>query len=410
MLYRTLPLLLALGPWVQDPGTTTDPRDAATSADATASSRAAARPSQDEPVERICRQLVAEAYQGSSSAFTAVYDAARVRDFALRDLDPTSAQLAFADGVLERMDPWSEVLRIVDAGGDVQFLRATPEEGSTVALLRLTLGPEFDYHRYRFVRGAGGAPAIVDVFRLSEGDSLTSMLADLVRACPADGGRPPLLDALATLADHVEAEDAPGGLRALAALPPELRTHPDVMRAWVELARLQGPEEWAAAIDEFERTFPQRTDALYMRLALGLEEEDEAAQRDAIARLLKETHDPAFAEYLRGHLALEVEEWDAARDHLQRALGFQPSYEDPLWDLLVVHQEAGDFASYARVLERLEFRFGYTFEDLRSDPTYEAFVLSDAFDGWNARREARLKQRAALQTTPKSKRQRSGGD
>jgi len=349
-----------------------------------------------EVAELACQRALDAAYRGDARPFARLYDPLVVRERALAGLELEDGALRFADEVLRSLDPWTELTRVIEAGGDVRCLRAWVDGGATVVLVRLTLGIDFDYHRYFFGRDAAGRPRIVDVVRLSEGEGMAAALRGLVEALPEGAAHPPVLDAIAQLGGFIEQGDVEGGLRALALLPSDLRENADVMRAWVDLASLQGPEEWNRAIDQFEARFPSRTDALFARLGYGIEYADDAAREVAVARLLRETSDSAFVEYLLGHLDLTRGQWDAARAHLEAALVREPGYEDPLWDLLQVHAAAEDFSSYGAVLERLELRFGYAFADLASDPHHAAFTASGEFAGWEARR----KERAARKDRP----------
>lgn len=354
----------------------------------------ATEPSPVERVEGACRRFVAGAYRGDRAPFARLYDTARLREVALTGIDLGPGRARFADAVLDSLDPWPETVAVLEAGGDLRFLRAWEEDGTLLALFRLTLLTDFDYHRYTFAPAPapGGELTVVDVHRFSEGEGLVASVRSLVLASGPDGEPPPLLATLGAVSARVEAGDLAAARRAFGDLPAELADEPDVLHAWVDLAALESGDAWADAIARYEELHPDRTDALHARLTLGLAHDSRETTEAAIQRLFDRVGDAAFVEYLRGSLDRRAGEWEAARAHYRRALGFEPAYEDPLWDLLTVDEELGDFVDFGRVLDRLELRFGYDFGEAVLEERYAAFVASAAYPAWSKRRAVRVER------------------
>lgn len=355
------------------------------------------------PVERVagaCRRFVAGAYRGDRAPFARLYDRARIRDVAVAGLEMTPGRAAFAEEVLTSLDPWDELVAVLEAGGDLRFLRAWEADGTLLALCRVTLLTEFDYHRYTFAPTPAGELTVVDLHRFSEGEGLVASVRSLVAASGPAGEPPPLLEALGEVVAGMEADDLPAARRAFARLPANLATEPDLLHTWVELAAREDGDAWADAIERFEELHPDRTDALHARLTLGLTHDSRAVTEAAIQRLFDRTQDAAFVEYLRGSLDRRVAAWESARSHYRRALGFEPAYEDPLWDLLQVNEALGDFEDYGRVLDRLELRFGYDFAEALLEDRYAAFVASAAYPRWLQRRTERLDRVRRRQERP----------
>lgn len=118
-----------------------------------------------------------------------------------------------------------------------------------------------------------------------------------------------------------------------------------------EQAQREGPQTFFAAVSELEKIVAEAPDALSPKILLtrfyqGLQQGDRAIplMQDALKK------DPfnARIHYELGNLYVALEQWDNARESLQRSLELEPAQPNALANLATVSMQLGDGLDYLR--------------------------------------------------------------
>ncbi|MGE9296125.1 MAG: tetratricopeptide repeat protein, partial [Puniceicoccales bacterium] len=107
----------------------------------------------------------------------------------------------------------------------------------------------------------------------------------------------------------------------------------------------------------------------------------------AVERLEKYSGTPdAVLLSMRGNILLMNGDADAAIAVAREGIQAEPGEDDPYWTLADAQARSGEYASAVATFKQLESLFGYEFDYdyYRSQPDYEAFAKSPAFERWAA--------------------------
>ncbi|MEE8468826.1 MAG: M28 family peptidase [Planctomycetota bacterium] len=288
---------------------------------------------------------------------------------------------------------WQWVLGFAEEQGEVTVQAVELEEGDALLSLRLTSDTRFDYYRMRVARDTAGGLRVVDVHQFSEDCWLSERMAREHCAIAADPGcleqgrTPAGLLPRERLTEMVDAGDL-GLVAFLATLDESELRDPELLYTLLVAACDAGAQPWEAAYSANLAARPDSSVLPWAMLDLNVNEastEDLARALDALQRL---TGDASFVAYRRGLHAWYRDDNQLAREHLERAIELEPTFEDPYWTLLGVFQDLGDFRSFGELLDRVEQRLEVDMgpEEIEASGRFTEFVASDAYQAWKSGR------------------------
>lgn len=284
----------------------------------------------------------------------------------------------------------ANLLKEVKAGGTVTF-RGLGRKGNddVIRLRMISAGGAFNYFELVTVRGAGGAPRVVDVYDLAEGATFSSNIRRLALIALAEANMG-LLDRLtgkeqvflknASVIKQLTAARVAGkhaeALAIYEKLPKEVQEEPVFMRQAVYAAMEVDEGRYRRAMERYIKAFPDDPAANVMAVDACFLRKDWPGALTAIDRIERYVGaDDGWMEMLRGSVAKTAGDLKSARQHFALAAQREPAMSQAHANLLDLALTAKDWAGVASALTAME-RSGQAIADLRKVEGFEGFVAS----------------------------------
>ncbi len=240
----------------------------------------------------------------------------------------------------------------------VTLLRVRDVDGQPAPLLRVLGDDGLNYLQFTLTKDARGETRAVDIYPFAAGEPMSAAMAGLARGTMAEG---PLagftleqaidrVDRAASAGDHAEA------IRMLDEMPENVRTTKAIQLKRLQLAANVGGIDYASAIADFERRFPDDP-ALAMVSLDGLSMRGDwvgaAAQVARIEALVG--GDPHLGG-MRASLLMKAGRDDDGLTLARTTLSAAPDTTSA-WDALVMGlAHKGEFAGIAKAIEEMRTR------------------------------------------------------
>ena len=312
---------------------------------------------------------------------------------------PEGYEEGFRRGALDA-DPLG--VRLVEniqrTGGTLAFLRILPDEPPR-ALFRLVSDEGLNYHAFELQRGPKSRIVWADVYIYASAEFFSETLRRVYLESVAESGvglvdrllgqDRDFLDHLAEIREfgaHARQGAHAEALRVYKSLPESVRLSKAMLLLRIHVAGEVDTEEHLAALADFERCFPD-SPALQLLLVdrhiLHGEWDKALALTDAIDSLVG---GDLYLDLMRAAIHSNRGDYSKAKALVESVVERDPRLEEEAcYTLADAALLAEDHRTTAKMLIRLEKKFGVEWEDLTLYEEFAGFVRSPEYAKWRER-------------------------
>jgi hypothetical protein len=304
----------------------------------------------------------------------------------------------FTAGVLEtvRMSGGlaTQVAAAVEQGGSYRLLRTHRVDGQPRVLFRLLLpeGAGVNYHDLTFTRDAAGKLRISDVHLALSGEFLSDTLRRAYLPVVAkvsglklnerDAAYVIHLDDLSKMVSEAGEERFSEALVIFRGLPAPLQADKNILLIRLQAAQKVSDEEYAQAIDDLVRQFPNDSSVALLTIDGYLLQGHFARALSSVDKLDQALGGDPYLNVLRAGIHYQAGDLAAAEIAARKAMAAEPTLEDAYWQVATVSLDTESYDTTVEMLDLLQQRFGVELEDLTKVPEYADFVKSPQYRKW----------------------------
>lgn len=288
-----------------------------------------------------------------------------------------------------------DIAGTVEKGGDFRLLGFREKGEKQFALFRILL-PKFrevNYQQVELVRGADGKIRATEIstFRLDPpySDEIRAMLFDSLTLAghPDVGTDKRQLLAYIQLRDFVRQNHPREAIALYRRLPNEIQKSRRCAIWYVLACGQTSPELYIAAMDEFQRLFPQDASLPLMQLESATLRRDSAAQEKAIHQLRTVVWDDPFLSAYLAFVLLENGKLEEARREAGSAFDREPTLRVAHWARAAVLAKTQQYDELVQLLDEYARQFSarLDFNDWLALPVFETFRQSNPYHDWKER-------------------------
>lgn len=362
-----------------------------------------AQPVSEQECRDFARSVTKAVAAGDLEGLNGLFDWSQLYDVVLSGMEMTTRRrrdlvLELRGGMNRDYSFTSQMIKNVEAGGTLDYLRTRDDQGRHVILYRM-LRPistgGVDYVEFVPGRGADGEVRAVDVYFFSTADFFTTSLRHILLPILATESRT-FVDRLIT-GERDFVHDFPqvvkmaglineGHMReALAIVPglkPETRRQKAVLVNRLRAAQVIDDNEYSAVLEEFRRAYPHDPCLDLILVDYYVLKKEFVRARESADRLDEAVGGDPYLDVLRANVNMVAGDLKAARDLANRAIKREPGLVPAYVSLLAVSVQEKNFGESLNMLKMLDQKHKIKIGDLTAVPEYSGFVKSPQYQEW----------------------------
>lgn len=301
--------------------------------------------------------------------------------------------LAAAGGFL------GQVVQVSKEGGSFTLLRIRQNHGRQVMLFRL-IHPDsssgLNYLELVPRRGKDGQIRVVDIYSFLEGEFVSASMRRAILPLVAEQSRSAISKLVLGEQDYVldvrriregnrllKQGKPAEALKIYKSLRPGTRKLKDILLGQMRAAQEANDDrEYAAVIDEFQRTFPDDPCGDFISIDGLLMRKEYNKAMEAMDRVDRSLGGDPYLKVLRAGICESRGDREGARQFIRRAIAEEPTLIDAHWSLVGYALEAKDHKGTLDALKEIHRRFAMEFGDMTKLPEYADFVKSPQYREW----------------------------
>jgi tetratricopeptide (TPR) repeat protein len=251
------------------------------------------------------------------------------------------------------------------------------------------------YHDFLLTRSPDGRLGLEDVYMLNTGEMLSQTLRRLLLPAAAEMNRGILdtikgtdktfvnnLPKVQSMAQAVQAGKGGEAVAIYRSLPAELRTHKVVALHHVQAASLVGDDDYAAAIQEYRRRFPNdpAIDFLSIDYFLLKKQYDEAIR--CIRSVATAVGGDPYLLSMEGTAQAEAGRFKEAKAVCEKAVAEEPTLTDAYWNRISVALKEKNHPDTLAWLKKIVEKCEVEIDDLTKADDYADFAKSPQHAEW----------------------------
>jgi hypothetical protein len=290
-----------------------------------------------------------------------------------------AARTGFLKGAREGLETMLSALCLLKGDTDFRFLRVRQQGGETLALLRVVSGGMPNYVDY--VVGKNPQTSKVqayDALIYTTGQRATESLGGVSDAISEATERGASVDMMKGIQELHATGKAADAMPLFEQLPIELRDHRSTRHYKMIVAGAASDEAYAAAMQEFEKAYPDDPALDLVRIELALNRNDHVGALAGIERFERRIGGDAFFGILRARVRRLQERFVEASAELDRVVRDEPDLREAHWERVLLALSTGDNAGAAAAMRVLRDRLKVeiTRAILLETGGYESFLQS----------------------------------
>ncbi len=334
---------------------------------------------------------------GNIDQAEAVFDYEVLLDRALQGIRMTPAQLlkfrsSFLEGIRRRE---GGVLNSI-LGSHYRFLGVREVDGEPQMVFRyVSANGGFDYHRYQFRIDRFGRFIFTDFFPFMAGDVVSASLRRLalpVAETTRDGSTSEIddemsrahmdhVDDLRSLAQKIATGEHEAARRIFEKLPELLRRDRQLVGTVIPVyASSKDEGDYLRLIEELAAANPEDPSMPLILIDYHLRKKEFDEARARISEIEEQVGEDSYLDLQRALVHLEEDKPAAAVVLMRSVVAAEGNIEQAWWTLMQAALEVDEHVMTASAIHRLKTGFGrrFSFDQMKSDATYEAFFSSPA--------------------------------
>ena len=301
--------------------------------------------------------------------------------------------LAEAGGILV------QVVQDSKKGGSFTLLRIRHAHGRQVLLFRLIHSDSSSGLNYLELvprRERDGQIRVVDIYTFLAGEFVSASMRRAILPLVAEQSRSALSKLVLGEQDYVlDVRRIQEGNRLLKqgkpaealeiykSLRPGTRKQKNILLCQMRAAQEANDDrEYAAVIDEIQRTFPGDPCVDFISIDGLLMRKEYNKAMEAVDRVDRSLGGDPYLNTLRAGICESRGDREGARRFIRRAIAEEPTLLDAHWSLVGLALEDKDHKGTLDALEEIHRRFALEFGDLTRLPEYADFVKSPQYREW----------------------------
>lgn len=357
------------------------------------------------PYESWADQVVTAVEAGDADRTMVLFDFRALLDTATLG-GPQDVRTGFTAGAMKAMRQKGgvlhEIIPDVARGGRFDLLRITEREGQPCARFRFASAVGgINYLDVKLRLDDTGAVRGIDMYNQLSGEWMSATMRRFFLAAVrlqkqslweklvGGGGKEWLegAEGLQRMSRLMNAGLFADAMKVYRALPDVVRKQKSTMVVGIRVAEQLGEKEYAEAIDEYLALYPDDPSAHLISIDAHFMKGRFDAALASVDALDKSVGGDPYLGILKANLLLSGGKPDKARESARAALKVGPDWTDGYFALLDIELQTRRFEEVVRLLNLLEDRFGFAFEDLTQHDAYAEFVKSPAYEIWLARKK-----------------------